>query len=49
VKVGSKKFGDEVTTGISVRLALSDIRSYMSSRGEMKISLKLIICAMSAS
>ena len=51
MKIGSQKFGDEVTVVVSLyHPPLLQIRgAYMSSKGEMKISLKLIIYAVSAS
>lgn len=49
MKIGSKKFSDKVAAAISVVFKRRDSDAYMSSNGEMKISLKLIICPTSKS
>jgi hypothetical protein len=46
VEVGSEELGDEVAAGILVSMYRKrlNFQTYMSSRGEIKMSLKLIIC-----
>lgn len=46
VEVSSQKFGNKITTVISRRVGFQTchITTYISSRGEMKMSLRLMIC-----
>ena len=43
MQIGSEKLGDEVTERLAITSARSACVTYISSNGEMKISLKLII------
>ena len=45
MKVGAQQLGDKVTGPISMLCNSGDLRAYMSSSGEMKMSLRLMICA----
>jgi hypothetical protein len=43
VEIGSEELGDKVAGRISSAWVCGDVAAYMSSRGEMKMSLRLMI------
>lgn len=47
MEIGAEEFGDEVTRGVRMWQKGLGVSTDMSSRGEMKMSLRLITCCLS--